>query len=164
MNYTEIAIWSQVASAVLFIAAMVVIWIKYIQPAVLAAQENHNKQIAEAERHRDEAKAILDSLQGEIEAAQRDAASIKERAQTQAEREREAAIAEAKAAGERALRNAQAELDRSRAAARVQLRHELLDKALDLARKEAAERVDATVNAKLVDEFVHYLERGALQP
>ena len=163
VNYEQIAIWSQVLSAVLFIAALVVIWIKYIQPAVLTAQEAHNKQIAEYERHRDEAKAVLGSLQGEIAVAQSDAVAIKERVQTLALHEHDAAIAEAKAAGERALRNAQGELERSRAAARVQLRHELLDRAFDLARNEATERVDAAVNTKLVDAFVHDLERGAVK-
>ncbi len=157
MTYERIALFSQVVSAMLFIAAMVFIWIKYIQPAVLAAQESHNRQLAEAERHRDEAKAALDALHGEISGAQSDAEAIKRRALAQAEREHDAAVAEAKAAGERALRNAQDELGRSRAAAKTQLRTELLDKALELARGEAARRVDAPLNAQLVHSFVDQL-------
>ncbi len=157
MTYERIALFSQVVSAILFIVVMVFIWIKYIQPAVLVAQERHNRQIAEAERHRDEAKAALDALQGEIGGAQSDAEAIKQRALAQAEREHDAAVAEAKAAGERAMRNAQGELGRSRAAARTQLRTELLDKALEVARGEAARRVDAPINAQLVHSFVDQL-------
>ncbi len=103
MNYEAIAEYSQIASAVLFFAAMIWIWFRFIQPAVLSAQENANAQIAEAERHRDDAKAVLDSLQGEVAAAQRDAAAIKDRCVAQARTESEAILREARDAG-RAVR------------------------------------------------------------
>lgn len=160
MNYEAIAQWSQVASAVLFVAVMIWVWIKYLQPAVLSAQEATNAQIAQAERHRDEAKAALDALQGEVANAQRDAAAIKERAEAQGRSERDAIVREASEAGERAVRNAQGELGRGRAAARERLRDELLDKALHLARTRAAERVDARRNQELVSSFLATLERG----
>ena len=73
MNYEAVALWSQVLSAILFIAVLVWMWVKFMQPAVLLAQQNANAAIAEAERHRDEAKAELASLRGEVENAQRDA-------------------------------------------------------------------------------------------
>ena len=163
MNYEQIAVWSQVISAMLFMAVLVWMWFKFIQPAVLAAQETHNKQIAEAERHRDEAKASLDALRQEIEGAKRDATLIASRANDQAVREREATIAEAREAGERQLRGAQGELDRARAAAREAFRAELLDRALLAARKEASARVDSGVNAKLVDGFVSSLSNGSVK-
>jgi F-type H+-transporting ATPase subunit b len=161
MDYEQIAKWSDIISAILFLAVMVWLWMKYIAPAVLAAQENTNRQLAEAERHRDEAKAALELLRQEIEGAKRDAQLIHERAARQAGHEAEATIVDAKAAGERALRNAQGELDRARAAAREALREELAAKALDLARKEAQTRVDGSVNTQLVDRFVASLEHGA---
>jgi F-type H+-transporting ATPase subunit b len=158
VSYTQIAEYSQIASAVLFLAVMIWIWIKFIQPAVLVAQRNANAQIAEAERHRDEAKAVLDSLQGEIASAQRDAEAIKERCRLQAQSEREAVLLEAREAGERAVRNAQGELGRARAAAREQLRDELLNQALQLARTQASQRVDERVNAQLVGSFLASIE------
>ncbi|HEY5339542.1 MAG TPA: hypothetical protein VIK27_00820 [Candidatus Aquilonibacter sp.] len=161
MNYEEIAKWSDIISALLFIVVLVWIWFKYIQPAVLAAQAKHNAQIAEAERHRDEAKAALDALEREVQTAEHDAGLIRERAREQAQREAETMVADAKASGERALRNAQGELERARAAARIQLREELASKALDLARSKAQQRVDAAVNARLVQDFVASLERGS---
>jgi F0F1-type ATP synthase membrane subunit b/b' len=160
MNYEEIAKWSDIISAILFVVVLVYLWVKYIQPAVLAAQEKSNALIAEAERHRDEAKAALGVLQREVESAKHDAELIRQRAQEQAKREAAAMVADAKATGERALHNAQGELERARAAARQTVRVELAEKALDLARKQAGARVDGTVNTKLVQSFVAALERG----
>ncbi|HEY1977206.1 MAG TPA: ATP synthase F0 subunit B [Candidatus Baltobacteraceae bacterium] len=157
--YVSIALWSQVVAAILFIAFLVWLWVKYLMPAVLAAQERQNKQIAEAERHRDEAKATLDLLRNQISGAERDAEAIKQRAVAHAKREYDANVAEAKEAGERALANAQGELARARASARDQLRREILDRALSQARQDAERRVDAPTNARLVSEFLGSLER-----
>lgn len=160
MNYEAVALWSQVISAVLFIAVLVWMWVKFIQPAVLQAQQNANAGIAEAERHRDQAKAELESLRGEIDSAQRDAAAIKQRVEAQAKAECEAMLADARRAGERGIQNAQGELERSRVAARVRLREELLERAFDLARTQAQQRVDERVNAELVGSFLSHLEHG----
>lgn len=163
MNYTMIAEYSQIASAVLFVLVMIWIWMKFIQPAVVSAQQHANAQLAENERHRDEAKAALDALQGEAEKARRDAEAIKQRVEAQAHAEREAILAEARQAGERAVRSAEGELDRSRAAARERLREDLLEKAVQKARAQAAQRVDAAVNGKIVSSFLGSLEqRGGL--
>lgn len=159
MNYDSIAQWSQVVSSLLFLGVLVWLWIRYIQPAVLAAQAAQNARIAEAERHRDEAKAALDGLQREIEAAQRDAVAIKDRVSAMMSGEREALLREAVEAGERALRDAQAELSRARIAARDQLRDDLIEKALAAARDIASRRMDEGADKKLVDSFVGSLGR-----
>ncbi len=156
--YVHIALWSQVVAAVLFICFLVWIWVKYLQPAILAAQERQNKQIAEAERHRDEAKAMLDLLRTQITGAEHDAEAIKQRAVAQAKREYDASVAEATEAGERALANAKGELGRARVSARDNLRHEILDRALLQAHQDAERRVDAQTNARLVNEFLRSLE------
>lgn len=160
MNYQAIAEWSQVASAVLFLGVLVWLWVKFIQPAVLAAQAAQNARINEAERHRDEARAALDGLQREIGTAQQDAEAIKDRVAALVTAEREAVLREAREAGERALRDAEGELARARAAARVQLRDELVEKALRLARENAARRIDAAADKKLASSFVQSLERS----
>ncbi|HEV3152477.1 MAG TPA: hypothetical protein VGZ02_01590 [Candidatus Baltobacteraceae bacterium] len=160
MNYTLIALYSQVASSILFLGVMIWIWIRFIQPAVLTAQNNQNAQLAEAERRRDDAKRLLDGLQGEIENAKRDALAIKERVTAQGAAERDAILRDAREGGERTVRNAQGELDRSRAAAREQLRDELLDRALEAAHAKAAQRVDESMNSRLVTEFADTLEHG----
>lgn len=161
IDYEQIAKWSDIVSAILFLAVLVWMWMKYIAPAVMSAQANQNRQLAEAERHRDEAKAALELLRQEIDGAKHDAQLIAQRAADQAKHEADTTLAEANEAGERALRNARGELERARAAAREQLREELAAKALDLARREAENRVDGGVNARLVDRFVASLEHGA---
>ncbi|HKU80585.1 MAG TPA: hypothetical protein VJP76_00345 [Candidatus Tumulicola sp.] len=158
--YVQAALWSQVASAVLFLGVLAWLWFKYLQPAILAAQDRHNKQIAQAERHRDEAKATLEMLRNEIGGAQRDAELIRQRAQAQAAREYDAALAETRDAGERSVHNAQGEFARALAAARDRLRIEMLEKALARARQEAAQRVDQRANAEIVERFVTTLERS----
>lgn len=153
MFYVHAAIWSQVAAAILFLIVLGWLWFRFIQPAVLAAQENANKNIAEAERHRDEAKATLDLLKNEIDGAVHDADLIAKRAASQATREYESTVGEARESGERALQNARGELDRARASSRDRLRIDLLEKALVRARVDATSRVDAALDARLIDRF-----------
>ncbi|MBV9718973.1 MAG: hypothetical protein JOZ77_06620 [Candidatus Eremiobacteraeota bacterium] len=157
--YVQAAAWSQVIASILFMAILIWLWFRFIQPAIMAAQANNHKQIAEAERRRDEAKATIELLKNEAEGASHDAELIKERALAQAARESELATLEARSAGERALVNAQAEFERARASARERLRDELAAKALTRARSEAVRRVDAGLDARLVDELIGSLER-----
>jgi F-type H+-transporting ATPase subunit b len=161
MNYEDIAKWSQIVSAVAFYAVIVWLWLKFIAPALKTAQANTNKRIAEAERHRDEAKAALESLRHGIEGAKNDAALIRQRADEQGRSDATNIVTEARETGERALRNAQGELERARLEARDSLRTEFAEKALSLARQEAHDRVDGNVNAQLVERFVSSLEHGA---
>lgn len=159
--YLQIAIWSQVVSSIVFIGVLVYMWFRWLLPVFLAAQERSNRQIAEAERHRDEVKAALETLHAAIATAQHDAQLIVTRAGDHAEHERQAVVAEATDAGQRALRDAERELDRARAAARQRLRDELLDRALRMARDEAKRRLDANANARLIDSFVGSLQEVA---
>jgi F0F1-type ATP synthase membrane subunit b/b' len=154
MNYEVIAFWSQIAGFVFFVAAFVWAWQKWLMPAIAKGQESSNERIALSERHRDEAKAAVALLQYEVEGAERDAEAIKARAAEQAKHDFDAIIAEAKEEGARTIKNAEGELDRARASARDAMRIELLEKALLRARDEAAKRVDAAENAKLVDAFI----------
>jgi F0F1-type ATP synthase membrane subunit b/b' len=129
-------------------------------PVVLAAQERSNRQIAEAERHRDEVKAALEALRAEIETARHDADLIKERASNRADHERQLIIKEATEAGERALADAGRELERARTSARHRLRDEMLERALLLARQRAREQVGAALDATFVDRFTGSLEEA----
>jgi F0F1-type ATP synthase membrane subunit b/b' len=159
--YLQIAIWSQIASSVVFIGALVFIWMRWVMPVVLAAQERSNRTIAEAERHRDEVKAALEALREEIESARHDAQLIETRSSDRAEHERQLLLKEATDAGERALQDAGRELERARSAARQRLREELVERALGLARRDAVSRVGPALDARFVDRFTGLLERVA---
>ncbi len=158
--YVQVAIWSQVASAVFFVAVLVYIWARWLQPMALAAQARSNEQVAEAERHRDEAKAALETLRGEIASAEHDAQLIRERARKHAQRVRQEALEETRVAGERSLRSAEGELARARESARTRLRAEYVRRALLEARDEAQRRIDATANGKIVERFLATLEKA----
>jgi F0F1-type ATP synthase membrane subunit b/b' len=157
--YFEVAVWSQVASSVLFIGALAFVWFRWLLPLFLAAQDRSNRQIAEAERHRDEANAALETLRGEIDSARHDAELIAQRVGERADHEREALLKETTDAGDRALADAGRELERARAAARQQLRDQLVEAALRLARTDAAQRVGPASDARIVDRFLGSMER-----
>jgi F0F1-type ATP synthase membrane subunit b/b' len=158
--YLRIAIWSQVISSVVFIAVLVLAWFRWFLPVIMSAQERSNKQIAEAERHRDEVKAALETLSSEIGSARHDAELIVQRAKEHAEHERQSVLEECKDAGERALRDAGKELGRARVAAQRRLRDDLLARALRVAREDAARRVSPALDERLIDGFVGSLERA----
>jgi F0F1-type ATP synthase membrane subunit b/b' len=154
VNYDQVAFWSQIAGFVLFVVALIWAWNTWLTPAIAVAQKAGNERIALLERHRDEMRAALDTLQHEIEGAKRDGAAMIDRVKERARHEHEAIISEANDAGERSVRNAQGELDRARSAASERLREDLAAKALDIARRDATARVNAPVNAQLVQEFL----------
>ena len=64
-------------------------------------------------------------------------------------------------AGERALADAARELERARTAARQRLRDDLVERALELARQEATQRIGPALDARLVDRFADSLESVA---
>ncbi|MBV8726008.1 MAG: hypothetical protein JO078_09245 [Candidatus Eremiobacteraeota bacterium] len=159
-TYLQIALWSQVISSIVFIAVIVFMWFRWIMPVVMAAQERSNRQIADAERHRDEVKGALEVLRAEIETARHDALLIEQRASGRAEHERELLRSEAEEAGKRALADAGRELDRALAAARRRLRDELFERALSLARSDAALRAGPALDMRLISEVAGSLEQG----
>ncbi|MDQ6931892.1 MAG: ATP synthase F0 subunit B [Candidatus Eremiobacteraeota bacterium] len=161
MNYEAISTWSQVTSAVLFAVVLVWMFRKFLTPAIVAAQQARNNEIAVAEERRDRAHSALASMQHVIADAQKDADLIRERAKADALREREEALAQAREAGARSISNARGELQRSRVTAREVLRGDLVEKALEIARSQASNTVDSSLNARLVSRLVDTLERGA---
>ena len=138
--YLEISIWSQVVSSILFIGALVFIWNKWILAVVMAAQARSNAQIAQSERHRDEAKVPL-ALYARRSTARTRCRTDRAASGASRQRERETILKDATETGERALRDAGGELERARAAAGLRLRDELLERALKIARHDAAQRV-----------------------
>lgn len=157
--YETIAIWSDVVSALLFLAVLVWMWNKFLVPAVVASRDRKNAELAEAEKRRDAAKEEAVLAQAQLASADGDVASITERARHDAAALNERLVAESRAEGERLVRNAGGELDRGRLAAREKLREELVAKALEIARTSAA-NLDEKTNARLVGEVVDSLERS----
>lgn len=155
--YEQLAQWSEIVGGFAFIVVAVLLFGKYVLPAVRSAQAASNADLVNAEARLEALRGDVVTARAGLEAADRDAASIKERAAADAARERDRLLSEAKADGERTVANAEGELDRARAAARAQLRTEFIDRALVLARAKADSRIDATANARLVGATVKTL-------
>ena len=158
--YTQVALWSQVAGSLIFLAVLVYIWQRFIAPAVIASQERKNAELAEAERRRDAVRGQVEDAKRALGAADDDVKQISARAERDATAERERLLLESTNEGQRLVRNANGELERLRAGARDALRADLLDRALAIAR-EAATRTDAATNQRVIDESVRALERGS---
>jgi len=155
--YDQLAQWSEIVGGFAFVVVAVLLFMKYVLPAVRSGQIARNAELVEAESRREALKTEVNTARKELEASDRDAQAIKARAAVDANRERERLLAEAKADGERAVANARNELERARLAARTQLRAEFVERALKLARANADSRIDAGVNARLVGATVQAL-------
>jgi F0F1-type ATP synthase membrane subunit b/b' len=160
MSLEQLAMWSQIAGAAVFLIVAVLIWNKYIAPGVKAYQAAKNAELAEAEARRERMRAECAEAHAAIEGADADAQMIRERAASAAEHERAKTLEEAQAEAERIVRNAEGELERARLAARDRLRIEFIEKALAKARAEAPQRVGDSVDKQLVNETVGDLTRG----
>jgi F0F1-type ATP synthase membrane subunit b/b' len=158
--FETVALWSQVAGAVAFLVVLVLLFRKFLIPAVIANEQARNAEIVDAEKRLARMRADAAKARAEIETAERDAAEILGRVEHVAAREHEHALADANAEGERLLHNAEGELDRARLVARDRLRIEFIEKALAHARAEAPARVDDALNAALVRRTVEDLARG----
>lgn len=157
--YEGLATYSQVVASLLFIVVIVVLWRKYLAPAVIASQARKNAELAESEARRDAARAETEVAQRAIATAESDAHAIRGCAAADAEAVRARILTEAHAEGERLVRNADGELDRGRVAARDRLRSELLERAMQIAR-DASAHLDDTIDRRLVGDAVDTAERG----
>lgn len=158
--YEGVATWSQVVASILFIVVMVVLWIRLLAPAVVASQARKNAELAEAEARRDAAREEIDAAQREVTVAEEQSRSILARAAADAARISEKIVSDANAEGARVLANAGGELDRSRVVANDALRAELLEKAIAIARGNAA-TLDSATDKRLVDETVTTADKAS---
>lgn len=154
MSLDTLAIISQMAGAVIFVLVAFWMFNKWIQPAIVAYQAAKNAELADAETRREQMKASCAAARAEIEQAEADATEIRARVASAVGRERSHALDAAQAEAHRVVRNAEGELERARLAARDRLRIEFIDKALARARDEAARRIDAAAEERLVEATV----------
>jgi F0F1-type ATP synthase membrane subunit b/b' len=156
--YEQLAVWSQVLGSVAFIAVLVYVFQRFLIPAVVASQERKNAELIEAERRRDAAKEDVLVARRELDGVEEEVKALRVRAAVDARRERERILADATAEGKRLVSTAEGELDRGRFAAREAFRVALLDKALHIARRSAAEGIDAEKDRALVSGVMNAVD------
>jgi F0F1-type ATP synthase membrane subunit b/b' len=158
--FEAVALWSQVAGAVAFLVVLIIMFRKFLIPAVEANEKARNAEIAAAEARSVAVKADAAAARAEFETAQAEAARIRASGAEHAKHELARILAEAKTDGEHTIFNAEGELARARMAASDRLRIEFIEKALVRARIEAVTRVDAATNTRLVNGTIDDLTSG----
>jgi F-type H+-transporting ATPase subunit b len=152
-------IWTVVIFLLLLAILKKVAW-----PAVLGAVEAREKaleeQIAEAERNRAEAAALLAEHKKLIADAKAQAHAIIVEARTVAEKEHALAMEKTKQEQEELLGRARREIVAERDRAVQELRREAVDLSLAAASKLIGERLSADTDRKLVTDYLATLDSG----
>jgi F0F1-type ATP synthase membrane subunit b/b' len=164
MNYETIAQYSEVIGGFAFVVAMVVLFRKFLLPAVRSGEVARNADLVNTERRRDQLRQDVADARGEVESADRDALAILARAESDARQEHQAIVDEGRREASRLIVNARGELDRARIAGSDDLRIEFIEKALNRARDLAAQQLSDAGNARLVAKTVDDMTIGAGGP
>ena len=133
-------------------------------PVLLAAvrerEQKLERQLAEAEKNRAEAAALLEEHKRLLAAAKGEAQEILNKAKTVAEKERATLLAKAREEYERLLARARKEIDEEKEKALLALRREAVDLSIAAAAKLLDANLDTEGNRRLVTEYLAGLELG----
>ncbi len=131
-------------------------------PVLLAAvrerEQKLERQLAEAEKNRAEAAALLEEHKRLLAAAKGEAQEILNKAKTVAEKERATLLAKAREEYERLLARARKEIDEEKEKALLALRREAVDLSIAAAAKLLDANLDTDANRRLVTEYLAGLE------
>ena len=131
-------------------------------PVLLAAvrerEQKLERQLAEAEKNRAEAAALLEEHKRLLAAAKGEAQEILNKAKTVAEKERATLLAKAREEYERLLARARKEIDEEKEKALLALRQEAVDLSIAAAAKLLDANLDTEANRRLVTEYLAGLE------
>ncbi len=135
---------------------------RFAWPALLGAVEAREKaleqQLAEAEKSRNEAAALLAEHKKLIAEARGQAHALLAEARTLAEKERTLALEKTKQEQQELLARARREIEAERDRAVAELRREAVDLSLAAASKLIGARLDSETDRKLVAEYLATLD------
>ena len=131
-------------------------------PVLLAAvrerEQKLERQLAEAEKNRAEAAALLEEHKRLLAAAKGEAQEILNKAKTVAEKERATLLAKAREEYEDLLARARKDIEEEREKAILALRREAVDLSIAAASKLLEAQLDNEANRRLVTEYLATLE------
>jgi len=159
--FEKIALWSQVAGAVAFAIVLVLLFRRFLIPAVDANERARNAELINAETRRDQLRAEAEKARAAISDAERDAQNIQARAHADAQSEREACLRKCRVKGNACFAMPKANCSERGLPRVTGCALSSSKKALAKARAEAAGRLDDDANERLVNETVETLVRGA---
>ena len=152
-----LVIWTLVVFGLLLYVLKRNVW-----PVLLAAvrerEQKLERQLAEAEKNRAEAAALLEEHKRLLAAAKGEAQEILNKAKTVAEKERATLLAKAREEYERLLTRARKEIDEEKEKALLALRQEAVDLSIAAAAKLLDANLDTDANRRLVTEYLAGLE------
>ena len=142
---------------IVFIALLLILR-KFAWPALLGAVEAREKaleeQLAEAERNRAEAAALLAVHQKLVAEGRASAHALLAEARTAAEKERALAMEKTRQEQEELLARARRDIAAERDRAVAELRREAVDLSLAAASKLIGQRLDSDTDRRLVQEYL----------
>jgi F-type H+-transporting ATPase subunit b len=142
---------------IVFIALLLILR-KFAWPALLGAVEAREKaleeQLAEAERNRAEAAALLAQHQKLVAEGRASAHALLAEARTAAEKERALAMEKTRQEQEELLERARRDIAAERDRAVNELRREAVDLSLAAASKLIGQRLDSDTDRRLVQEYL----------
>jgi F-type H+-transporting ATPase subunit b len=141
---------------------LVIVLAKFAYKPLMKGMADRQAQIVSnietAEKERAEAEALKREYHEQLMAARTEAQAIVEKARKLAEESKEEILAEARAEHARLLKAAQDEIARERDLAVAELKGEVVTLSLAAATKIIGNNLDASANAKLVNEFIDKLD------
>ena len=146
-------IWTIIIFGALFVLLKKFAW-PQILGAVEAREQRLEAALAESERNRTEAAALLDEQKRLLAEAKTVAQGIVAEAKVLADKERGAALERAKAEQEELLARAQREIRSEREKAIADIRREVVDLALSAASKLIEQKVDSAEDRTLITNYL----------
>ncbi|SRR5213593_3562749 len=155
-----LVIWTLVVFGLLLYVLRRSVW-----PVLLAAvrerEQKLERQLAEAERSRQEAAKLLEEHKRLLAAAHADAQELLTKAKAVAQKERETLLAKAREEYEQLLVRARKDIEEEKAKAILELRREAVDLSIAAASKLLEAKLDTEANRHLVMEYLATLEHQA---
>jgi F0F1-type ATP synthase membrane subunit b/b' len=142
---------AKVIDFVIFVAAIVFVYQRFLKRALVAYQDEQNKAFDDATQHLAETKDSVDSASAAIEQAKAAAARMIDVGRAQAERLLTEESAAATEHAQRLLAHAQGEQERER----YRVRREMLEDTVERATAAARELVKRELTPAKQDELVH---------
>lgn len=127
--------------------------------AVRERERRLEQQIAEAEKNRAEAAALLEQHKQLLARARSEAQDLLNKAKGVAEKEREALLAKARTEADQLLARARKEIEEEKEKALLALRREAVDISIAAAAKLIEAQLDTEANRRLVMQYLETLEQ-----
>ena len=159
-QFSDAVFLAKLVDFVIFVVAIVWIYMKYGKAALVAHQEAQNKIVADATTYRDRSEAAVVAARRAIDQAKLDSVRMVDVGNAQAARLIESEHLAAHEHAQRILGHAAGELGRERNRVRRELLEETVHRAHEQAQLLAKQEIDASKQRSLVERLIHHLERS----